>query len=151
MDLTIKLDGENYLNIRVALIVQTKNGFVLQKHKRGFYFFLGGRLKTGESSLQAAKREMMEETGLEIENFKLVSVLENFFSGEENTKTQEICFVYTTPIIEKIDWDIELVEINKEDIVEVGRQEMIEMDILPEIIKKLILESKLEAISHFIV
>ena len=151
MDLTIKLDGGNYLNIRVAFIVQTKNGFVLQKHKRGCYFFLGGRVKSGESSLQAAKREMLEETGLEIENFKLVSVLENFFSGEENTKTQEICFVYTTPIIEKINWDADLIEINKEEIVEVGRQEMLDMDIRPEIIKKLILENKLETISHFVV
>ena len=75
MDLTVKLAGENYLNIRVAIVVQTKNGFVLQKHKRGCYFFLGGRIKSGESSLQAAKREMKEETGLEIEDFKLISVI----------------------------------------------------------------------------
>ena len=40
MDLTIKME-DTYLNIRVVVILETENGFVLQKHKRGNYFFIG--------------------------------------------------------------------------------------------------------------
>lgn len=144
MDLTIKLENST-LNIRVAIIMQTANGYVLQKNKNGWHFFLGGRIKLGESSLQAAIRETEEETGLKIQDFKFVSILENFFKADGAFKddvVQEICFIYTTPTVDKINPDFGLLEIKKEDLVD--------LDIRPEIIKKLILENKLGEVSHHV-
>jgi len=141
MDLTIKLQ-DTTLNIRVAVIMETNNGFIFEKSKNGYYFTIGGRVKLGETSLETAKREIKEETGLDINNFKLISVLENFYGDNEN-KVQEICFVYTTDKIDKIDLEYNLSELSKDDIEN--------LEIKPEIIKNLILENKLDAVSHFII
>ena len=151
MDLTIKME-DTYLNIRVVVILETENGFVLQKHKRGNYFFIGGRIKIGESSLQAAKREMLEETGLDLnlEDFKFVSTIENFYEHIE--KVHEICFVYKTEKQEKVNFE-NAVEAKNENFnpIEIPKDKLADLDIRPEIIKKLILENKLEQISHYIV
>ncbi len=106
MDLTINLEQNNILNIRVAIICQTENGYLLEKNKKGFYFFLGGRVKLGESSLQAAKREFHEETGLEISEFEFISTIENFYDDKGGLKegaVHEKCFVYKTGKKEGVD------------------------------------------------
>ena len=54
-DLSLNVD-DFYLNIRVAIIARTKNGFILEKKKTSeYYFLIGGRMKINESSLEAAK------------------------------------------------------------------------------------------------
>lgn len=143
MDLTVKIE-DTFLNIRVAIIMQTERGFVIQKHAGGYYFFLGGRIKIGETSLQGAIRETEEEAGLKIDekDFKFVSVIENFFSTPEG-KTQEICFVYSCNNQEKINPEFGLLEFPV--------SELENLDIRPEIIKKIILENKFSEISHFVV
>jgi 8-oxo-dGTP pyrophosphatase MutT (NUDIX family) len=138
MDLTINLEQNNILNIRVAIICQTENGYLLEKNKKGFYFFLGGRVKLGESSLQAAKREFQEETGLDIHSLEYVSTIENFYEN-----VHEICFVYKTGKIEGVDPKYGLVEFKKE--------EMKDLDIRPSIIKDIIMQEKEDTITHFIV
>ncbi len=142
MDLTIKLE-KSTLNIRVAIILNSENGFVLEKNKAGtFHHFVGGRIKEGESSLVAAKRELEEETGLIISNLEFISAIENFF-GPENDKVQEICFVYYAETQKKIDSKYNLLEIKKEQFES--------MDIRPKMIVDLILEDKLTEITHFII
>lgn len=146
MDLTIKLNTHT-LNIRVVVILETEKGYLLEQNKKvGFYFFTGGRIKVGESSLQAAIRETLEETGLKIDKFEFVSVIENFFESQglnNEGKFQEICFVYKTDKIKNVDPEFGLKEFTKE--------EMKNMDIRPEIIKELIVTDKLNTITHFIV
>jgi 8-oxo-dGTP diphosphatase len=44
------------------------------KHVPGVYAWPGGRMELDESFEECAKREVMEETGMEIENIKFVSV-----------------------------------------------------------------------------
>ncbi len=140
MDLTIPLDGTT-LNIRVTIIMETDKGFLIQKHKNGYYFFIGGRMKLNESSTEAAKREMLEETGLPISAFKLISVIENFYNnGQANI--QEITFVYLAPKIDKIAEEFGLIEVTKE---EIGN-----LDIRPQKIKDIILDNNMEKISHYI-
>lgn len=93
MDLTIPLENVT-LNIRVAVLVKKDGGFVLEKNKDGYYFPIGGRVKAGETSLEATKREILEELGVAVESLSLKGVIENFFDiGSEHV--QEICFVYT--------------------------------------------------------
>ena len=150
MDLTLILEHNNILNIRVAIICQTEKGFLLEKHKKGFYFFLGGRVKLGESSLQAAKREFNEETGLELSDFEFISTIENFYienkPKHENMLTahvQEICFVYKTEKIDAVD--------PKYGLVEFTREEMKDLDIRPSIIKEIVVQEKENEITHYIV
>lgn len=141
MDLTIPLDGTT-LNIRVTIIMETSKGFLIQKHKNGYYFFIGGRMKLNESSEEAAKREMLEETGLFISDFKLVSVIENFYNNDQSN-IQEITFVYLAPKIDKVSEEFGLIEVTKE--------EMESLDIRPQKIKNIILENNMKEISHYII
>lgn len=105
MDLTIPI-GNSVLNIRVAVLVETPKGFVLEKSTLGFYFLVGGRVQVGETSLEAAKREVQEELGISLENLKLKAIIENFFSETENTsgkQVQEICFVYRSEVKDSLE------------------------------------------------
>lgn len=153
MDLTIKFeDKSEVLNVRVAIIMQTKNGFVLSHRKNGdWYFAIGGRAKLGESSIASAIRETEEETGLKLktEDFKLISIIENFWESKEPEKTwkvHEVNFVFTVPVQEKI-----YEAIDSAEIVEIPKEKLSKLDIRPEIIKKLILEDKLNTFTHHIV
>lgn len=101
MDLTIKLDSET-LNIRVAILLKTKNGYIFEKHKNGYLFAIGGRIKLNESSMEAAVRELKEELLMSDEDFniklKLRVLIENFLemknSENDYEHVHEICFVY---------------------------------------------------------
>ena len=156
MDLTIKFpDKSEVLNVRVAIIMQTKNGFVLSHRKSGgYYFAIGGRAKLGESSITSAVREVSEETGLTLEekDFKLISIIENFWTSshekvnDQDWKVHEINYVFTVPMQEKI-FDV----VDSAEIVEIPKEQLTNLDIRPEIIKKLILENKLAEFNHFVV
>jgi 8-oxo-dGTP diphosphatase len=129
MDLTIPV-GDVVLNIRVALIINTNKGVIFEKHKESDYYFLvGGRIKAGESSEEALKREVFEELGIEINNFTLKSVIENFFVFDTQN-VHEICFVYQTEDILKKDLGPEFHTFNKS---EIGN-----LNLKPEIMKKVI-------------
>ncbi len=141
MDLTIPLGGTT-LNIRVTIIMETDKGYLVQKHKNSYYFFIGGRMKLNESSQEASKREMLEETGLAISDFKLVSVIENFYNNDQSN-IQEITFVYLAPKIDKVSEEFGLIEVTKE--------EMESLDIRPQKIKNIILENNMKEISHYII
>lgn len=128
MDLTIPI-GDTVLNIRVALIIKTNEGIIFEKNKSGYYFLVGGRIKAGESSEVALKREVFEELGIVINNFTLKSMIENFFVLNNKT-IHEICFVYQTEEIIEKDFGPEFYTFNKPDIDSI--------DLKPEIMKKVI-------------
>lgn len=48
----------------------------------GHYSLTGGHLELQETFEQGAKREVLEETGLEIEGVRFFTTVENFFEGE---------------------------------------------------------------------
>jgi ADP-ribose pyrophosphatase len=63
-------------------IIPTVDGKVLLAHEEQpnkplSYTFLGGRAEEGEEPLVTAKRELLEETGMESDNWKLLKVFEN--------------------------------------------------------------------------
>lgn len=93
MDLTIPLEKIT-LNIRVAILIKKEGGFVLEESKGGYYFPVGGRVKAGETSEEAVRREVLEELGVSVEGLRLAGIVELFF-GSENNRVQEICFVYS--------------------------------------------------------
>ncbi len=140
MDLTIQLEGIK-LNIRVAILIKTAKGYLFEKGNNGYLFTLGGRVKIGETSFDAAKREVFEEIAYDIKDIKLTAIVENFF-GPVDAKVQEICFVYSHEGTVDIKLPAEFVELKA--------SELADQDIRPEVMKKIIHESK-DGINHYII
>ncbi|QQZ08716.1 NUDIX hydrolase [Heyndrickxia vini] len=63
----------------VVIILNEQNEVLMQKRHDGYWGLPGGLMDLGESFEEVAKREVFEETGLVIENLKLLNV----FSGSE--------------------------------------------------------------------
>ena len=57
-----------------------------------FYNLVGGRVKMGESTEQAIKREIKEELGVDAD-VSLLKICENFFNWM-GTDVQELLFIY---------------------------------------------------------
>ncbi|MBQ3415917.1 MAG: NUDIX domain-containing protein [Clostridia bacterium] len=93
MDITIDV-GEYKLNIRTSAIIIHDGKVLLHKNKNdNHYALLGGRIGIGEDSETAAKREVMEELGKEIEITGNVATVENFFEMK-GSKYHEILFAH---------------------------------------------------------
>lgn len=74
-----------------------------------FYRPIGGTIEFGENSKEALVREIKEEIGQEIEESKLVAVIENIF-GTEDDKGHEIDFIFETEVKDKTIYDNEIIE-----------------------------------------
>lgn len=64
-----------------AKIIATSNGKIIMTRERqpggGWYYsLLGGRLEEGETPLEGAKRELLEEAGMKAEGWKLVETMD---------------------------------------------------------------------------
>jgi 8-oxo-dGTP diphosphatase len=67
-------------------------------HGSGYYAAPGGHIEFGESFEQAARREVREETGLEIENLRLLSVGNYIFDREDGERHYiDVDFVCEAP------------------------------------------------------
>ena len=60
----------------------------------------GGGIEFGETAAQAAKREMLEELGLHVENVQQIGILENIFEYE-GQRGHEILFVLAATFVDK--------------------------------------------------
>lgn len=70
---------KKYPKVGVGVMIQNKKGEVLLglrqgSHGTGEWCFPGGHLEFGETVFQTAKREVKEETDLEVSEFQLISV-----------------------------------------------------------------------------
>jgi 8-oxo-dGTP pyrophosphatase MutT (NUDIX family) len=141
MDISIFLDNIK-LNIRSAVIIETEKGYNFDKDRLGgFYYVVGGRIKTNETSENAAKREIYEEIGVNIENIKLKAIVESFFVYD-NKNFHEICFYYKYKINGEINLPENYYVFNEEEI----KRENIQPKIIYDIIN-----SKNEEILHLII
>jgi len=86
------------LTANLCYIVNAQNEVLLQFKQKGFgqgkWNGPGGKKKPGESILQSVKREVKEETGLEVENLKKIAELEFVFDGKE--EWNQLVHVYKT-------------------------------------------------------
>jgi ADP-ribose pyrophosphatase YjhB (NUDIX family) len=71
-------------------------------YSKGGYFCrpLGGGIEFGEHSRDAMLREVREETGAEVENLRLLGVLESLFTYE-GERGHELVFVYDAEFADK--------------------------------------------------
>lgn len=102
MDLRFIVDGMK-LNVRVGIIITKDNKILLHKNdNKENYVLPGGGIKFLESSEDAIKREIKEETGLDIKVDEFVSTIESFFE-HDGIKFHEIYFIYKGSFIKDID------------------------------------------------
>lgn len=72
---------------------------VEEEYKQVFYIPVGGGIEFGEYSIDAAKREALEETGREVTNLRLLNIKENIF--RYNAKDEhEILFTYLADFVD---------------------------------------------------
>ena len=81
-DLCIDCDG-GAVNIRVGAIIMKDGKFLMAGNPNFDYLYsVGGRIQFGETAAQAVVREVMEETGREMEIDRLGFVTEDFLYGD---------------------------------------------------------------------
>lgn len=147
MDITVDM-GEYILNVRAAGII-THNGKVLlhKSNREKHYALLGGRVMIGENSENTLKREVLEETGKQIEITGYISTIENFFEANEK-KYHEIMFVHQAEFIDEEDKKIidSIKNIEGRDYLQyewLDINELDKYDIRPKTIKDILKENKL--------
>lgn len=94
-DMCVPCD-DGILNIRVGAIIMKDGKVLMVGNKRDDYLYsVGGRIKFGETAQEAIVREVLEETGVEMEINRLGFVHENYFYGNNlNKLIYEISFYF---------------------------------------------------------
>ncbi len=83
----------------VVIIVNENGEILLQERKEGGWGLPGGLMDLGESFVDTAKREVLEETGLHIDNLLLLEVLsgsECYYKNPNGDELYSITAVYKT-------------------------------------------------------
>ena len=83
----------------------------------GRYYFcrpLGGEIEFGERSRDAVAREIREEIGAEVENLKLLGVLESVFNYE-GRRGHEVVFVYDAELVDRSLYEREEIRGNRQE------------------------------------
>jgi 8-oxo-dGTP pyrophosphatase MutT (NUDIX family) len=83
----------------VVIIVNEDGEILLQERNEGGWGLPGGLMNLGESFLDTAKREVLEETGLYIDNLLLLEVLsgsEYYYKNPNGDELYSITAVYKT-------------------------------------------------------
>ncbi len=145
-DLVLNVDNI-VLNIRVGCIFKYDNKVLIEirKDRVGNSVIPGGRIRIGESSKEALKREIMEEMNICLDDAKIkyYGTLENFFEFD-GKKFHEIFFVYKYDVDEN-DYQ-RLLEIKENqdnhitDYIFVSYDQFDEVDLLPLEIRDIIKE-----------
>ncbi|OGY41553.1 MAG: hypothetical protein A2Y82_05045 [Candidatus Buchananbacteria bacterium RBG_13_36_9] len=82
---------KKYPKVGIGVMIQNEQGQVLLglrqgSHGAGEWNFPGGHLEFGETVFETAKRETLEETGLEVDEFELISVADKMRYIESDGK-----------------------------------------------------------------
>lgn len=104
-----KLDKALSVRPRVLAlaVIQREDGALLLSHgvdvgknNEVFYRPLGGGVDYGENSRNTVKREMLEETGCEVEVGRLLGFVENIFEFEKRIG-HEVIFLYEARFVDE--------------------------------------------------
>ncbi len=139
-DLCVDVDG-TILNIRVLVIMNTPKGYIFEKHKEGFYFAIGGRIKINESSIEACSREIFEELELVNVSVKMVGIVENFFKMDGNNY-HEINMVFKSDLDNAPDLEALKGNSNQDGYVYIDSKGLDEFNIKPKILPELFRSDK---------
>lgn len=100
-DISTEISGV-IVSLRAAALLK-RNQYLLMQRKVGddFYAPIGGRIKVGETSENALKRELNEELALNLKIKEMVIVLENFVNIN-NKNYHEISFIYDVECVDEL-------------------------------------------------
>lgn len=93
----IHFEGEQYtFSVRVAALIRNEDKILVEKNTDvDYYGLIGGRCHLGEDSIEAIKREILEETGEEVIHIRTVGIIENFFTSRySNSPYHEILIIH---------------------------------------------------------
>lgn len=93
-DMCVACD-DGILNVRAGAIIM-KDGKLLMVSNGGDYLYsVGGRLKFGETAEDTVVREVLEETGVQMEIDRLGFVHENYFYGDAPSNLNKLIYEIT--------------------------------------------------------
>ena len=82
----------HWFRYRAAAIIVEDNCVLFAGNETADYLYsIGGAVHTNESSEDAVKREVFEETGVHYEVERLAVIHENFFYGDGGTQPDTLC------------------------------------------------------------
>ena len=99
-----------YPGVAVGVIVVTEDGPMVLLGKRkgelgtGMYSLPGGKVDYGETPIQAAIREVKEETNLELKNIYFTGILTNDYYPEQGK--QYLCMYYMATVADEGDLEV---------------------------------------------
>ena len=141
------VNGSNKFNFRVAVLIEHKDKVLLETAGE-FWNMIGGRVHFGDSTIEAARRELKEELNADFVDLKLINVSENFFYWM-GSQQQELLFVYKAIVDDSYTFTKEK-EIKCADADKIfkwhNKKEVENLVCRPEIIKGLVKQS--EGITH---
>lgn len=150
-DIHINKENEKF-NFRVAAIFKYKNKILIQKsEKDSFFSLIGGKVKLGETTFDALKREVKEEINMEInkQRSNLLRICENFFSYNFK-KYHELLFIYCIEIDDddKIEKNEDFICFDKATtkMCWINQEKLNSIDLRPKEAKDIILDNKLKHI-----
>lgn len=87
-------DDQLWFRLRSCLVVVRDGAVLMARNSRDeFHYSVGGGVHHGESTLEAARREALEETGVALEPRRLLFTHENFFPIGDRL-AHEVAFYY---------------------------------------------------------
>lgn len=105
------IDDKKAFRYRAAAIIVEGNCVLFARNEvDDYYYSVGGAVHMGETSEEAVKREVFEETGVEYEVDHLAVIHENFFIGSSELKGvdfHEVTFYYMMKPMGKRDFTSE--------------------------------------------
>lgn len=92
--------GQHHFNYRVAAVIRHEEKLLVCRAERDeFYYLPGGRVKDGETSAEAVRRELREECSSEAVTEGPLFLVENFFSLH-GRRVHELCVYYAATLLE---------------------------------------------------
>ena len=90
-DMCVACDN-GILNIRVGAIIMKNGALLMVGNDRDYLYSVGGRVKFGETAEEAVVREVLEETGVQMEIDRLGFVHENYFYGDAPSNLNKLVY-----------------------------------------------------------
>ena len=156
MDIKISTEEGNF-KYRVAGILFDKNGRILIQKiaNNSFYCLPGGHVEIGETSLEAAKRELEEELQFPLDVDKPLFLIENIFGNAKNKTVHEIAIYYKLKSDDCPSKDWEYIENDKGVLKKlsfkwVNHEELSKIDFRPQFLKTLLFDG-FEHFEHYVV
>jgi len=101
----VRIDGDDgHFKFRVAGVLKHNGKYLFVKmNANDFYCLPGGHVELGESTEDAALREMEEELGFKVKISKFLGEAQNFYIGKDQKIWHELGFYYEVEALNESD------------------------------------------------